>query len=324
MNAARFPVAILGPTCSGKSTLAMALAPEFNGEIVSCDSMQLYRGLDIGTAKPSPEERRRVRLHLIDCMDVHEPYSADQFVADALAALGDIRSRGRRAFIVGGTGLYAKALLYGLTPLPADPDLMEELVGIATTPEGYDALRAEVRAHCPAAEERLAANPRRLLRAVEVLRLTGDLPAAHARRKGPCPAAVPDALELVLRPAPEFLRERIARRTALMLEQGWIDEVAGLVARGLLNSPTARQALGYRDIAEFLLDHPHPPRPESAVQALALRLCQRTNQYARRQRTWFRHQHPKAEVVEFGSEHQWPEVVHGIRERVRVRRVRGD
>lgn len=285
-------LALLGPTGSGKSATAILLAERLGGEVVNCDSMLVYRGLNIGTAKPTSSDLSRVPHHLIDCLDLADPCGAAAYVALATSRLAEIEGRGRIAVLAGGTGLYARSLIYGLTDLPADPALAAELQQSLAGPDGLGALRAELTAHTGTADAiptQVWQNPRRLLRAVEVLRLTSEVPWRLHPQRPPTPQRPFD--QYVLLPDMAVLKPRIAARTAAMLRAGWIDETRALMRHGLLNTPTARQALGYRDIAEFLAGR------IPTVVDLADTIDRHTIAYARRQRTWFRHQHPGAILV---------------------------
>lgn len=276
---------LMGPTASGKSALAMSLAGAIGGEIVSADSMQVYRGLDIGTAKPSAEERSRIPHHLVDVLEISEPMDAHRFVKMADAAIGEIRGRGRTPIVVGGSGLYLKAWLYGIDDLPpADPELRARLEGEYAGPDGPDRLRRRVMDLDPVAAAKAADNPRRLLRALEVHLLTGHPLSSLQRRTGQLRRPV-RAWRLEWNRA--VLRQRIDCRIDEMLRRGWIAEAKTLIERGWLNTPTARQALGYSLIAEHL-------DGKFELATLRERLSIATRQYARRQQTWFRHQHPEA------------------------------
>jgi tRNA dimethylallyltransferase len=270
-------IALVGATASGKSALALALAERIGAEIISCDSMQVYRELDIGTAKPTAAERARVRHHLVDLLAPDEPFSAARFVAHADEAIAAISGRGRRVLVVGGTGLYLRALRFGLIEAPARDDALRA------------ALMAEERTHPgrlwrrlnevdPGAARRIApADEVRIVRALEVFTLTG-VPlsrhhAAHHRRPRH-PLAV-----LVLDPPLEVLRPRIAARARAMLAGGLVDETRAVVARygeGL----RALDAVGYREVAAHLAGRLPARALEGAIVAATVR-------YARRQRTWF-------------------------------------
>lgn len=274
---------LVGPTAAGKSAVGLCLARRLGGEIVSVDSMQVYRGLDLGTAKPSKAEREEVPHHLIDVVGPEEAFDVARFRALALAAWEDTARRGRWAVFCGGTGLYFKALLEGLgTPPPADPALRAEL---EATP--LPALLEELSRRDPATFECIDRhNPRRVVRAIEVIRLTGR-PFSEQRtgwtaRQTPPPAG----LRLVgLTRAPADLRARIDRRVDAMFAAGLIEETRRLLERGLATNRTALQALGYRQVLEHL-------RGERSLPDTVALVKQKTWQFARRQMTWFRHQLP--------------------------------
>ncbi len=283
---------ITGPTASGKSALALQLARELNGEIVSADSMQLYRGLEIGTAQPTAEEKALIPHHLVGCFDLSERIDVTRFVRLADAAIADIRARGRIPIIAGGTGFYVKALLYGLDDLPADPELRRELDLAYDRDDRFDALRMRMRELDPAAEARWHNCRRKLIRALEVRLLTGR--SLLELQKGPQPLRY-HTFARTLQWPPELLRQRIAERTRLMLHNGWIEETATALAAGLASSPTAHQALGYAVIAEYLAG-------KLTLVETTERIINRTCQLARRQRTWFRHQHPEALPISLPGE----------------------
>jgi len=274
--------ALLGPTASGKSRLALELAARLPLEIVSVDSAQIYRGLDIGTAKPSPAERRRVRHHLIDLLDPTESYSAGRFRGDAIAAVTDILARGRIPLLVGGTMLYYRALAAGLDALPpADPELRAEIEHDAAQ-RGWPALHAELAAVDPATAARLKpADAQRIQRALEVWRLTGR--PLSALQTAP-EAALPFALRsfAIVPQDRAALHQRIAERFAAMLEAGLVDEVKALRNSYALSAelPSMR-AVGYRQVWEHL---------EGAYGLAELREkgIAATRQLAKRQLTWLR------------------------------------
>ncbi len=280
-------LALLGPTCSGKSELALRLAERLGGEIVSCDSMQVYRGLDVGTAKPDRRQRERIPHHLVDIIDISERYDAHLFVQDASRAISLIAARGRVPILAGGTGLYAKCLIYGRRLPEADRDLHSELLALSETPAGREELRRQIARYSVSLADRIHDNPRRLARAVELLRISGTPSPGEEFRFDHKPRT--GFLQFIFYPPPSEHRQRIACRTRQMLETGWIEEVRSLQKSGFLRTPTARQALGYRTIAEFLdSDGGHD------IARLEAQLISQTWAYARRQRTWFRHQHPGA------------------------------
>ncbi|NMA42704.1 MAG: tRNA (adenosine(37)-N6)-dimethylallyltransferase MiaA [Oligosphaeraceae bacterium] len=280
-------IVILGPTCSWKSQVALELAPRYNAEIISCDSMQIYRGLDIGTAKPSSNELAQVPHHLIDELEMEQRYDANRFCLMAKDRLENIYRRGKAAILVGGTGLYAKALVYGFAMLPADQKLAAALQEKLQQPGGRELLlrhlQEKLGSELPAA---VYENPRRLLRACEVFELCGRTPwEIQSTTQQPKPGF----LQFCILPKLSLLKERIQERCAAMLAAGWVQEALQAEARGLLKTPTAKQALGYKDIIEFQRNG--APGGDAALFDI---LSRRTVRYARRQLTWFKKQHPGA------------------------------
>ena len=278
---------IMGPTASGKTALSIAAARRFNGEIISADSMQVYRGLDIGTAKPTAEEQGGIP-HLIDILNIDESLEVFTFVRMAEEKIADIRSRGRLPIVAGGTGFYLRALLYGLDPLPADPELRAELDLKYDHDEGEKLLIEYMRAHDPLDLERCILNRRKLIRACEVFMLTGKSLTELQTLKQPELRFPVAAFKLDWDRA--VLRARIEQRTREMLARGWIEETTRMIAAGVLESPTARQVLGYRHIHEYQAG-------KYGFEALVERIATSTWQLARRQLTWFRNQHPEAESL---------------------------
>jgi tRNA dimethylallyltransferase len=275
---------LAGPTASGKSEIALLVAEALGGEIVSVDSMQVYRGLDIGTAKPSLAEQARVPHHLIDLLDLHESFDAARFVTLARAAVAAIRARGRVPILCGGTGLYFKVFLHGLgKACAANPQLRAQL---EQTP--LPVLLAELAEKDPAAHARIDKNnPRRVIRALEVIRTTGKPFSQH---QGGWATSVNDntappekGLAIGIVRSREDLQLRIGARVDEMFRRGLVEETRELLARGLAQNRTAMQALGYRQVVEFLAD----VRPLAETIEL---VKVRTRQYARRQLTWFRRQ----------------------------------
>ncbi|MFA6929505.1 MAG: tRNA (adenosine(37)-N6)-dimethylallyltransferase MiaA [Lentisphaeria bacterium] len=290
-------IAILGPTCSWKSEIALSLAEAWGAEIISCDSMQIYRGLDIGSAKPAEQELQRVKHHLIGCLELQERYDANKFVQAAEACLQQIWQQGKPAILVGGTGLYARALIYGFQMLPSDLELSQKLQAELKMPEGQQKLQAfvEKSVRNPAGiPVEIYRNPRRLLRACEVLQLTGKPPWELAKKLDQPKACY---RQFCILPELSLLKERIRRRTEKMLLSGWVEEAQRAAAAGLFSTLTARQALGYREIVDFVAAG--SPGGISALQEL---LSNRTIQYARRQLTWFKYQHPGAIAIPVENE----------------------
>ncbi|RPI16734.1 MAG: tRNA (adenosine(37)-N6)-dimethylallyltransferase MiaA [Lysobacterales bacterium] len=274
-------VLLAGPTCSGKTALALRLAEDFPVEIVSVDSAQVYRGMDIGTAKPPAEVRARVPHHLIDVCDPRDPYSAGRFRSDALELIAAIRSRGRIPLLVGGTMLYFRALVRGIAPLPtADPAIRARLEERATR-AGWPALHAELAARDPVAAARIRpADGQRIQRALEVLELTGERLSDLQRH------ATPPAVRFAafaLKPADRAeLYARIDARFAAMMEQGFLAEVQALRARGDLHGdlPSLR-AVGYRQIWSCLAG-------ERGLEEAVAAAQRASRQLAKRQLTWLR------------------------------------
>ncbi|HVL55497.1 MAG TPA: tRNA (adenosine(37)-N6)-dimethylallyltransferase MiaA [Burkholderiaceae bacterium] len=274
-------VMLLGPTASGKSALALALAERFPIEIVSVDSALVYREMDIGTAKPSPDERRRVAHHLIDLIDPRDAYSAAAFVADAQQAIADIERRGRLPLLVGGTMLYAHAFIHGLAPLPsADAQLRARLDALAAA-EGWPALHRRLQQLDPPTAARLQPNDaQRIQRALEVHELTGT-PLSQLLRSQQLPRR--PVVKISLEPSNRAaLHDRIARRFAQMLQSGLVAEVRRLRARGDLDlqMPSMR-CVGYRQTWEYL-------DGQFGFEELIERGVAATRQLAKRQLTWLR------------------------------------
>jgi len=269
---------LAGPTAAGKSALAAELCQRLGGEIISVDSMQVYQGLDIGTGKPSVEERERVRHHLIDVVTLKEGFDAAQFVLLAGLAAQEIQARGRRPIFCGGTGLYFKAYLEGLGPAPPrDAHIRGEL---EATPLAR--LLEELEKRDPTAFSVMdRRNPRRVIRALEVIRLTGQ--PFSAQRAQWSDAGRPGAGMIGLtRPMGE-LAQRIDQRVEQMFRQGLVAETESLLAQGLADNPTALQALGYRQVEEHL-------RGKRGLAETIELVKIRTRQFAKRQLTWFRRQ----------------------------------
>jgi tRNA dimethylallyltransferase len=276
-------VALAGPTASGKSAAALLLAQALDAEIVSVDSALVYRGMDIGTAKPTREERARVPHHLIDIRDPAQPYSAAEFAEDAARLVGEIRARGRRVVLTGGTMLYFKALFEGLDAMPpADPAVRAGIEAEAAR-TGWPALHAQLAAVDPVTASRLAPNDaQRIQRALEVVRLTGRPLSSFHRGAARTGALRPD-LFLSLEPGDRaWLHERIAQRFDAMLAAGFLEEVRALRARGDLHAdlPSMR-CVGYRQAWEAL----EGSWPPDSIRARGIAA---TRQLAKRQLTWLR------------------------------------
>jgi tRNA dimethylallyltransferase len=269
-------ILIAGPTGVGKSEVALLLAEKLACEIISVDSMQVYRGLDIGTAKPSAPDRTRVAHHLIDILDVSESFDAAAFVRLAKAALADITARGKIPILCGGTGLYFQALLGGLGQAPPpDPTLRAQL---EATP--IEQLLEELAARDPATHASIdRANPRRIVRAVEVIRLTGK--PFSSMRSNWSQAGLGANRSFLLTRASSDLHHRIDLRVDAMFQNGLVAETEHMVAKGLAHNRTASQALGYRQVIEHLAGQRSLDQTVELVKI-------RTRQFAKRQLTWFK------------------------------------
>jgi tRNA dimethylallyltransferase len=278
VNSVKAPVLIAGPTAVGKSEIALLLAQKIGGEIISVDSMQVYRGLDLGTAKPSIADRARVPHHLIDVVELTELFDAARFVELAGRAVADIRARGRVPVLCGGTGLYFKAFLEGLGAAPpSDVKLRAELEA-ASLPD----LLRELAERDPLTYEKIdRQNPRRVVRAVEVIRLTGK-PFSEQRADWNTPNSklqTPNFFGFTRSSAD--LHKRIETRVDEMFRRGLVAETEQLLKRGLAENKTALQALGYRQVMEHL-------RGERSLAETIELVKIRTRQFAKRQLTWFR------------------------------------
>jgi tRNA dimethylallyltransferase len=275
-------VAVLGPTSSGKSALGLALAERAGGEIVACDSQQVYVGMDIGTAKPTVDERRRVPHHALDLVPPDEAFHAARWASIARAAIADIVARGRLPIVVGGTGLYYRALVTGLFEAPPPDEGIRARHRAEAAADGVEALHARLAGVDP--EAAAAIRPRDLLRisrALEIYEQTGE-PITTLRRRAAAPADLAPTV-LLFDPPLATLRARIAARVEQMIAAGFLDEVRALRAAGYGPALKPLQALGYKQLGAVL------DGTASLADAVA-ETIQATCAYARRQRTWFRKQ----------------------------------
>jgi tRNA dimethylallyltransferase len=295
------PIFIAGPTAVGKSAIALLIAEKIGGEIISTDSMQVYRGLDIGTAKPSPAERARVPHHLVDICNLTESFDAAQFIQYAQKAVEEIQSRGRVPIFCGGTGLYFKAFVSGLGEAPAtNPELRAELEAAS-----LGALLHELRERDAAAYAQIdKQNPRRVIRAVEVIRLTGKK-FSEQRAEWKSQGAIPIKMNFCcFMRQPADLYVRIIARVDTMFTRGLLDETRELLKHGLAENKTAMQAIGYRQVVEHL-------RGERSLAETIELVKSRTRQFAKRQLTWFR-RHGNCEWVELPSGESLEQVAEKI------------
>ena len=275
-------VVICGPTASGKTALSIALAKAFNGEVVSADSMQIYRRMDIGTAKPTREEMDGVPHHMLDVAEPGEAYSVSRYVEEATACVEDILARGKLPIICGGTGLYIDGLIRGTDYQPAGTDngIREQLEG-EWEAQGAEEMMARLAAVDPDSAARLhLSDKRRILRALEVYLATGETITVHNARTKAIPHRY-EAIMIGLNTEPrQILYDRIDRRVGVMLEQGLLQEVQSLLEDGLLEG-TAAQAIGYKELLAYF-------RGEMTLETAADLIRQKSRNYAKRQLTWFR------------------------------------
>ena len=266
---------LAGPTASGKSDLALRLAEGFALEVVSADASMVYRGMDIGTAKPSLAERALVPHHLIDIIEPDQPFSVSDYVALAEQAIAEILSRNRLPLVVGGTGYYIRALSEGLYQIPEPDPGLQQQIWAELEARGLQPLIAELGQISPLDAERVGQNPRRVVRAIEVLRRTGIPPAQLKKR-------LPQFVyrKLIVWPLWEQLEARLEARIQSMLEQGLVAEVAQLI-RNHPTMPTALQAIGYKEIAAQL-------QGQLTLAEATAQMLKATRAYAKRQYTWFR------------------------------------
>jgi len=291
-------IAVLGPTAVGKPRISISLAKQFEGEIVSVDSRLIYRGMDIGTAKPSVEERERVPHHLIDVADPNDTWNLAKFCEEALIVIHDIHSKGKVAFLVGGTGQYLRAILEGWTPPPSaeTTDFRETMETIAAN-EGYDTVHRQLQDVDPASSSRIdSRNVRRVIRALEIFHLTG-MPASSQRVKEP-PSFEILRIGLTL-PRAELYR-RIDKRIDLMIEAGWIEEVQDLIDTGFSPDLPSLSAIGYAQLAAYLSG-------EMDLDSALVEIRRLSRQFVRRQANWFKADDPQI---------QWFDAESSVEERI--------
>ena len=274
-------ICIAGPTASGKTALAVALAKELNGEVISCDSMQIYKRMDIGTAKPTAEEMLGVPHHMLDVAEPEEDFSVSKYCEMASPIIDDIIARGKTAIIAGGTGLYMDSLIKGndFAPFPATGhrERLEEKLALV----GLDAMLAELTAVDPEAAERSQRNPRRVIRALEVYYETGETITSHNLKTQAIPPRYnPLWLGLDFEPR-VLLYDRIDLRVGIMLETGLEKEIRDLLVSGISPRCTAMQAIGYKEFVAAL-------DGQCTIEEAADEVRKASRRYAKRQLTWFR------------------------------------
>ena len=290
------PIPVLcGPTASGKTALSLELAARFPLEVISADAMMVYRGMDVGTAKPSLEEQARVPHHLLDLLEPSDSFSVAQWVALAENAIAAIIARGRIPFVVGGTGFYIRSLSEGMPTTPASDAERISALEVELAERGLDAMIAELETANPADAARAERNPRRVLRSLEVLRTTGHTPSAF-----PMTAPKYQFAKVALIPDRAVLEQRIEARTKTMLDAGLIEE-----ARALLpiftregRRATSFQAIGYKQALDHLTGvfMPDGTRRDVPLPEVERRINLATRQYAKRQETWFKAE-PRVQIA---------------------------
>ena len=278
---ARLVPFLLGPTASGKSALALAVAERLGAELIVADSVQVYRGLDIGSAKPTRAERAAIPHHALDLVDPDQPFSAAAFRGHALAALAAIEARGRLPLVVGGTGFYVRALLRWQLPGPGRDPALRDRLGAEAAREGPGALHARLAAADPEAAARIHPNDAvRIVRALEILATSGERPSTLRHRQGEArPSFVP--LLIGLQWSRQDLYRRIDARVEAMVARGLVSEVAGLLARGLSPDLKPLQSIGYRQVIAHL-------QGRYPLETTLRLIQQETRRFAKRQLTWFR------------------------------------
>ena len=273
-------ICLAGPTASGKTALAVELAKEFDGEVVSCDSMQVYRRMDIGTAKPTKEEMQGIPHHMIDVASPEEDYSVSRYCAQAAPIVEDIVARGKTAIIAGGTGLYMDSLIRGNDFAPFPSTGVRQRLEAQADAEGLEAMADWLRSVDPEAAERIH-DRKRLLRALEVYLETGETITEHNRRTQAIPPRfTPVWLGLDFEDRQQ-LYDRIDLRVTKMLEMGLLEEIRELLASGVPEKATAMQAIGYKEFVDALASR-------ETLEAAADQVRQSSRRYAKRQLTWLR------------------------------------
>jgi tRNA dimethylallyltransferase len=288
-------VAIVGPTASGKSALGIFLAQQFGGEVIACDSTQLYRGFDIGTAKPTLDERADVKHHLLDILEPTEESTAGGYRERAIAILDELRARSCLPIFTVGTGLYLRALLDGLADLPLRSEEIRESLRASAAERGRGHLHRMLEHLDPhSAKQISASDEQKLIRAIEICMLTRK-PLSDLHRAGRNPLTGWRTIRIGLQPDREALNQRIRARTDKMLKDGWLNEVSRLLASGLPDNAKPFQFIGYRELRSCL-------RGEIMLDAARIAIQQGTRQYAKRQLTWFRRESNVHWLTGFGDE----------------------
>jgi len=294
-NASPPLVAVLGPTATGKSALGVFLSSQLGGDVVACDSTQLYRGFDIGTAKPTTMERSAIPHHLLDVLGAQDTATAGGYRQMALVVLADLRARGRLPVFTVGTGLYLRALLEGLADVPQRSEELRERLRLTAQAHGPRHLHGILsRLDGEAAHKISAADEQKLIRAIEVC-LLAKVPLTKLQRSGRSPLQGWRALKIGLAPKREALHQRIHARTDAMLEKGWLEEVRALLDSGMPEDAKPFDFIGYRELRAVLHGRSQLEEARATIQ-------QATRRYAKRQLTWFRREPNVHWIAGFGDD----------------------
>lgn len=287
-----FSIAITGPTASGKTALSISLAEALRGELISCDSMQIYQGMDIGTAKATAEERLRARHHMIDFLSPLEGYSAEAYRSSAIECARDVSARGKLPIFVGGTGLYIDSVMRGVghSAPESDPSYRDEILAGIKSDEDVTALWERLRAVDPESAEKIHKNNiKRVIRALEIYDKTGKPKSLFDKESKTERGEVFVGMITLDFHDRELLYSRIDSRVDMMMDEGLLDEVKGLYDRGLLSGATASAAIGYKELVEYIENR---CTLNEAIDNIKLA----SRRYAKRQLTWFRHE-PSCERI---------------------------
>ena len=274
-------ICVVGPTASGKTALAVELAKFTTGEVVSCDSMQIYKRLDIGTAKPPKEEMQDIRHHMIDICEPDEDFSVSRYVEMATPIVEDILSRGKTAVIAGGTGLYVDNLIKGGEFAPCPATGCRERLEQRLNSEGLEVLMEQLRAIDPVALDKSQNNPRRIIRALEVFLETGETITAHNQRTAALPPKFDPLWIGTDYLSRQDLYDRIDLRVRLMVKDGLLDEIREVLNSGIPETATAMQAIGYKEFIDAMAGR-------ATIDEAIAKVQQSSRRYAKRQQTWFR------------------------------------
>jgi tRNA dimethylallyltransferase len=299
-------VAIVGPTASGKSDLAIGIAQEFSGEIVNYDSVQIFRHLDIGTAKPTMADRGLVPHHLIDILEPVEPFSAGAYQRRARQVLDQLRERSKLPVLVGGTGFYLQALVEGLFDGPERSALLRDRLEASAEKRGREYLHRLLRRMDPGAAERIGPRDKpKVIRAIEVRLATGRTLSRHLETEPRRPLSGYDFCVVGLDPPRPLLYERIEARVRAMFDRGLVEEVRHLLDIGIPRDAKIFQAIGYRQVLDYLAGN-------ISVEEAIISMQRETRRYAKRQTTWFKRQHTATWFDGFGDNDEIRKRIHRV------------